>query len=100
MERDHLPTRFHREDQRQALSKEMQEGAQQMFLVITVMRVASRSQDGQVILDFGLFKMLVSSVVFGSLDWSMGPCSDTRRSFFHAKCGRRWPRMAYWPIVL
>ena len=32
VERDHLPTRFHREDQRQALSKEMQEGAQQMPL--------------------------------------------------------------------
>lgn len=31
VERDHLPTRFHREDQRQALSKEMQEGAQQMY---------------------------------------------------------------------
>lgn len=31
VERDHLPTRFHREDQRQALSKEMQESAQQMY---------------------------------------------------------------------
>lgn len=31
VERNHLPTRFHREDQRQALSKEMQEGAQQMY---------------------------------------------------------------------
>ncbi|CAJ1344285.1 unnamed protein product [Effrenium voratum] len=30
VDRNHLPTRFHREEQRQALSKEMQESAQQM----------------------------------------------------------------------
>ena len=36
--RDHSPTRFHREDQRQALSKEMQEEAQQMFFGVLEMQ--------------------------------------------------------------